>query len=71
MFDWFCDQFKGLFDRFYSQFKSRFGAACMSCFVGIIYSTIGLEGETCYYLIGNNMLDNCCLMNVDICILIY
>ena len=20
----------------------------------------------CYYLIGDNMLDNCCLMNVDV-----
>ena len=40
-------------------------------FVGIIYATIGLEGEGCYYLIGNNILDNCCLMNVDICMLIY
>ena len=35
-------------------------------FVGIIYATIGLE-----HLIGNNILDNCCLMNVDICMLIY
>ena len=39
-------------------------------FVGIIYATIGLEGEGCYYFIGNNILDNCCLMNVDICMLI-
>ena len=39
-------------------------------FVGIIHATIGLEGEGCYYMIGNNMLDNCCLMNVDICMLI-
>ena len=35
-------------------------------FVRIIYATIGLEGEGYCYLIGNNMLDNCCLMNVDI-----
>ena len=39
--------------------------------MGIIYAIIGFEGEGCYYLIGNNMLDNCCLMNVDICMLIY
>ena len=40
-------------------------------FVSIIYATIDLEGEGCYYLIGNNMLDNCCFINVDICMLIY
>ena len=39
--------------------------------MGIIYVTIGLEGEWCYYFIGNNILDNYCLMNVDICMLIY
>ena len=40
-------------------------------FVGIIYATIGLEGSMCYYLIGDNMLDNRCLMNVDMGMLIY
>ena len=40
-------------------------------FVGIIYAKIGLKDERCYYLIGNNMLDNCCLMNVYISMLIY
>ena len=39
--------------------------------MGIIYVTIGLEGDGCYYLIGNKMFDNCCLMNVDICMFIY
>ena len=40
---------KGLFDRFYGKFKSRFGATCVGFFffffffVGIIYATIGLE----------------------------
>ena len=47
------------------------GLLVWAVFVGIIYATIGLEGEGCYYLIGNNMLDNCCLMNVDICMFIY
>ena len=46
------------------------GLLVWAIFVGIIYATIGLEGEGCYYLIGNNMLDNFCLMNVDICMLI-
>ena len=32
---------------------------------------LALIGEGCYYLISNNMLDNCCLMNADICMLIY
>ena len=38
--------------------------------MGIIYATIGLKREGSYYLIGNNILDNCCLMNVDIRMLI-
>ena len=52
---------------------SRDGALQLvwAIFVGIIYAIIGLKGEGCYYLIGNNMLDNCCLMNIDICMLIY
>ena len=54
-----CGRFKGWFGMFCGKFKSRFEAA----FVGIIYATIGLESEGCYYLIGNNMVDNCCLMN--------
>ena len=71
LFDRFWGWFKGWFGRFCGQFKSRFGAACVGYFCGIIYATIGLEGEGRYYLIGNNMVDNCCLMNVDICMLIY
>ena len=53
--------------------SSRAGLGLLLCtvFMGIIYAIISLEGEGCYYLIGNNMLDNCCLMNVDICMLIY
>ena len=53
--------------------SSRVGLRLLvwAIFVGIIYATFGLEGEGCYYLIGNNMLDNYCLMNVDICMLIY
>ena len=52
--------------------NSRVGLGLLvwAIFVGIIYATIDLEGEECYYLIDNNMLDNCCLMNVDICMLI-
>ena len=52
--------------------NSRAGLGMLVCaiFVGIIYATIGLEAEGCCYLIGNNMLDNCCLMNVDICMFI-
>ena len=38
--------------------------------MGIIHATIGLEDEGRCYLISNNILDNCCLMNVDICMLI-
>ena len=51
--------------------RADLGLLVWAIFVGILYATIGLEGEECYYLIGNNMLDNCCLMNVDICMLIY
>ena len=52
--------------------NSRAGLRLLVCaiFVGIIYATISLEAEGCCYLIGNNMLDNCCLMNVDICMFI-
>ena len=39
--------------------------------MGIIYATIGLDGQRCYYFISNNMFDNCCLMNVDMGMLIY
>ena len=52
-------------------FVANLGLFVWVVFVGIIYATIGLEGEGCYYLICNNKLDNCCLMNVDICIHIY
>ena len=41
------------------------------CSVNGFCSVDDFEGEGCYYLIGNNMLNNCCLMNVDICMLIY
>ena len=51
--------------------RAGLGLLGWAIFVGIIYATIGLKGEGCYYLIGNNVLDNCCLMNVDICMLIY
>ena len=50
--------------------RAGLGLLVWVVFVGIIYATIGLRGEGCYYLIGNNMLDNFCLMNVDICMLI-
>ena len=40
-------------------------------FLSIIYATIGLEGKMCYYFISDNMLDNCCLMNVDMGMFIY
>ena len=36
--------FKGLFDRFHGQFKSRVRASYMIVFVGIVYATISLEG---------------------------
>ena len=51
--------------------RASLGLLVWPVFSGIIYATIGLTGEECYCLIGNNMLDNCCLMNVDICMLIY
>ena len=51
--------------------RAGLGLLVWIVFVGVIYATIGLEGEGCYYLIGDNMLDNCCLMNVDMCMLIY
>ena len=56
---------------FVANSRASLGLLVWAVFMGIIYATIGLEGEGCYYLIGNNMLDNCCLMNVDICMLIY
>ena len=51
--------------------RAGLGLLVWAAFVDIIYVKIGLEGEGCYYLIGNNKFDNCCLMNVDICMLIY
>ena len=51
--------------------RADLGLLVWAVFVGIIYATIGLKDEGCYYLISNNMLDSCCLMNVDICMLIY
>ena len=56
---------------FVASSRAGLGLLVSTAFMGIIYATIGLEGEGCYYLIGNNMLGNCCLMNVDICMLIY
>ena len=46
--------------------RAGLGLLVWAIFMGIIYATIGLEGEGCYYLIGNNMLDNCCVMNAYI-----
>ena len=51
--------------------RAGLGLLVWAIFVGIIYFTIGLEGGGFYYLIGNNMLDNCCSMNIDICMFIY
>ena len=53
--------------------SSRVGLGLLvwAIFVGIIFVTIGLKSEGYYYLIDNNMLDICCLMNADICMLIY
>ena len=51
--------------------RAGLGLLVLAVFVGIVYVTIDLEGEGCYYLIGNNMLDNCCLMNFDIYMLTY
>ena len=56
---------------FVANSRAGLGLLVWAIFLGIIDVTIGLKGERCYYLIGNNMLDNCCLMNVDICMLIY
>ena len=61
---------KGLFGWFCASSRAGLGLLVWSVFVGIIYAIISLEGEGCYYLISNNMLDKCCLMNVDICMLI-
>ena len=61
---------KACFADFVARLRVGLGLLVWAPFVGIIYAIIGLEGEGCYYLIGNNMLDNCCLMNVDICMLI-
>ena len=62
--------FKACLTSFAASSRVSLGLLVWAVFVGIIYATIGLEGEGCYYLIGNNMFDNCCLMNVDICMLI-
>ena len=56
---------------FVASSRVNLGLLVWAVFLGIIYATIGLEGEGCYYLIGYNMLFNCCLMNVDLCMLIY
>ena len=44
---------------------------CVECFVGIDYATLGLEDQESYCLILNDMFDGSCLINVDICVLIY
>ena len=62
---------RACFTDFVVNSRADLGILVWAVFVGIIHATIGLEGEGCYYLIGNNMLDNCYLMNVDICMLIY
>ena len=62
---------KACLTYFVSSSRIGLGLLVWVVFVGIIYVIIDLEGEGCYYLIGNNMLDNCYLMNVDICMLIY
>ena len=62
---------KACLASFVASLRVDLGLLVWAVFVGIIYVTIGLEGEGCYYLTGNYMLDNCCLMNVDICMLIY
>ena len=51
--------------------RHSLGLLIWAVFVGIIYVTIGLESEGYYYLIGNSKFDNCCLMIIDICMLIY
>ena len=56
---------------FMANSRAGLGLLVWVVFVGIISATIGLEGAVFYYLIGNNMLDNFSLMNVDICMLIY
>ena len=58
-------------DGFVANSRGSLGLLVWVVFVGIIYATISLEGEQCYYLIGNNMLDIFFLMNVDICMFIY
>ena len=62
---------KAYLTGFVGSSKAGLGLLVWAIFVGIINTTIGFKGEGCYYLIGNNMLDNCCLLNVDICMLIY
>ena len=56
---------------FVASSRACLGLLLWAVFMGIIYATIGLEGEDCYYLISNTMLDNCCLMNVDTYVFIY
>ena len=62
---------KACFAGFVVSSRVALGLLVWAVFVGIIYATIGLKDERCYYLIGNNMLDNCCLMNVYIYIYAY
>ena len=67
----FLAYLKGCLAGFVASSRAGLGLLMWVVFVGIIFSIIGLKGEECYYLIGNNMLDNCCLMNVDIYIYAY
>ena len=43
----------------------------MDCFVAKYYATLGLEDQESHCLILNDMLGGSCLINVDICVLIY
>ena len=61
---------KACLARFVANLRAGLGLLVWVVFVGIIYATKCLEAEGCCYLIGNNMLDNCCLINVDICMFI-
>ena len=43
----------------------------MDYFVGIDYATLGLKDQESHCLILNDMLASSCLINVDICVVIY
>ena len=44
---------------------------CVDCFVDIGYATLGLEVQESHCLILNDLLGGSCVINVDICVLIY